>query len=876
MIAVSMVCSILFVMTVTVVTVVWIRVQHDRLPLAIMAQASQGRHPQDPESANIDTKEPRQELSTLPSYGRHPYNLPNKWTPSGFRESVQQPLMAESMIHPQGKGRSRSLQGTLPRSQSKHHSIVRQKPIPLGSLAALADSLEQISRTKEEPVSKGKEPTSAVEGVSELPAEKTPRTTPEGKKEDGMNSDPDGRQMSAAWPLPAQKNRSSETATPGSQSGLLEATRVCTRSITTQTAGTAPQQPMPPPPASCRPIRYLPKDDSVMQLSFMSLETVDSSILDDGTKTPTSGDVGFNSPALPPCPTFNPFSPYLRGTGDGHGARYAAERESPSQKQPVVAQFSLAVLDSRKIGDARSSPRGSLTSRQTTYSIEQSSQTPRRSGSVESSPRRQASPMRGKAQTTTTVPCQHLHSLRPNSANPRHSFNQQSHSLDERQVLRLQDADRTSILPQRRTMDENQRIIDPAILKAIHNHKETAEETRASLAVNRSPSHAGDSPSRAQSPSALKGAQGMRKGHRRQSSVRTSIHPSLSFGGPAFSPTIEEPEDSHELEERYGPGPTSRPGPLMLTSPRRSPRRHRHSRHLSEETILGDGRGLASSPGTISRIRSNVARKGLHTRLNSAGDVFKSESDKTAFDILKSPPSEEGSLSRTPSPERPVSLLAIPYDPASTQLHSNSPTTSPRPSAVKGPHSQPPKPSRNSVVTPAAATTDAPTSAPSGKDPCKSVLALRRTNSGVRDLSSLTVYRNMGTRNTSSENPTIATLATRKSSGMRSGTINVWEDASVSASPMTLASTRAHSGEPSGPSSDAFNRRSVDSLSNGDDDADDDDDDSKNDRASEDSDKTLKQGMMTPKGKAIGLGIGCPTPASLHDRDGFEGVGITT
>lgn len=868
-IAVSVGCSVLFVVTVTVVIVVWLRIRHDRLSLA-MAQASQGRYLHDSESANVDTEELTLERP-LPPYGQHPYGSPNEWAPLGSRESVQQPLMAESNMNQQRKTRSRSLRGSLSRSKSKHRLNTLQKPVPLSSLRSLSESSEQTARAKEEPASKEKEPTSAVEGVSELPAETTPRTTPDKEKGGGMNNESDGRPTSTAWPLPGQKNRPSEMAVPGSQSGMLDEpqTRVHTRSITTQSAGTAPQQPMPPPPASCRPLRYLARDDSVMRLSSMSLETADSSILDDGRKTPTSGDPEFNSPNLPPCPTFNPFSPYDIEIGDGNGGKLAAERGSLSKKQP--AQFSLAPSDLQRMNDGRNSPRRSLTTRQTGYTIERSSEMPRRSGSVVSPPpSRRGSPMRTRAQTTTTVPRHNPCSLRPNSANLSQTHHQQSHSLDGQQASRLQDADGTSTLAQRHTMYENRQtkedhLVDPAILKAISSPKDATEKKRTSSAKNESSLDAGDGPS---STSALKAAQGTRRGHRRQNCVRISIHPHLSFGGPVFSPTLEEPEESHELEERDEAGPTPQPGSLILTSTRGSPKRH--SRHRSTDNTLGDGRGLTSSPGTNSRTRSNVSRKRSHTRANSTGDVLQSEKNKTESDIITSP---ERNLSRTPSPEKPVPLLAVPYDPVSPKLFSNSPNTSPRRSAVKGPRSQPPKTSRNSVANPTAATTattDAstspkpstqrlvPTSVPSNKDLRKSVMVLRRMNSETGS-QSMQQYRRMGA--TGSESPTMqtmTTLATSKSPSVRSGAaISIWEDASVPASPKS----RFNSVEPSG-SSNAFNQKSVDSTT-------DDADDSKSNMTSEGTNKTTRQSVMTPKGKAIGLGIGCATPASLYDRDGF-------
>ncbi|KAL2001847.1 hypothetical protein VTN02DRAFT_1138 [Thermoascus thermophilus] len=861
-IAVSVACSVLFVVTVAVAIVVWLRIRHDRLSLA-MAQASQGRYLHDSESPNGDTGELTLERP-LPPYGKHPYGSPNEWAPLGSRESVQQPLMAESKMNQQRMTRSLSLRGSLSRSKSKHRLNALQKPVPLSSLASLSESAEPTARAQEEPVSKEKEPTSAVEGVSELPAETTPRATPDKEKGEGMSNESERRPTSTVWPLPGEKNRPSEMAVPGSQSGMLDKpqTRVRTRSITTQSAGAAPQQPMPPPPASCRPLRYLAKDDSVMRLSSMSLETADSSILDDGRKTPTLGDPEFHSPNLPPCPTFNPFSPYDIEIGDGNGGGKLAIG-SLSKKQP--AQFSLAPSDLQRMNDGRNSPRRSLTTRQTGYTLERSSDMPRRSGSVVSPPpSRRGSPLRTRAQTTTTVPRHNPGALRPNAANPSQTHHQQSHSLDGQQASRLPDADGASSLAQRHTMYESRQtnedhLVDPAILKAISCSRDATEKSESSL-------DAGDGPL---STSPLKAAQGTRRGHRRQNCVRISIHPHLSFGGPVFSPTLEEPEESHELEERVEAGPTPQPGSLILTSTRGSPRRH--SRQRSTDHTLGDGRGLTTSPGADSHPRSNVSRKRSHTRAKSIGDVLKSEKNKTESDIIITSPGRK--LSGTPSSERPVPLLAVPYDPVSPKLSSSSSKASPRRSAVKGPRSQPPKASRNSVANPTAATTattDAstspkpstqrlvPTSVPSNKDLRKSVMVLRRMNSETGS-QSLQQYRRMGAAG--SESPTMqtmTTLATSKSPSMRSGAaISIWEDASVPASPKS----RFNSVEPSS-SPNAFNQKSVDSTT-------DDADDSKSNMTSQVINKTSRQNVMTPKGKAIGLGIGCATPASLYDRDGF-------
>ncbi|KAL1853754.1 hypothetical protein Plec18170_005146 [Paecilomyces lecythidis] len=864
-IAVAVSCSVLFVVAVSVGIAVWWRLRHDRLSLA-MAEARGGvRYTRRSHSALGSIVDLSRDVSSLRSNGQLPYAIPYEWTLLGSKESFHGPKKSPAIAGSEKLQKTKSLRHSL--SKSKAQRGLLQKPIPLSSLTTMPTmttmtTMSEKAPTIREPDPREKEPVSTIEGVSELPAEQTPRHTPEKDKEKEGGPDPmPGRPASTAWPLQTQAQRSSAMPESESQFGMLECPplRVRGGSITAQSPGAAPEQPMPPPPVAYLPNRYyMTKNDSLLRLSSLSLDTADSSILDDGMRTSMSGDSEWNSPALPPCPTFGSYNQYSLASTDRNNGRFSTERGSLRRQPSLNLQFTHPAPNYHRRTDPMGySPRRSLTTRQPGYPLERISEIPRRSGTVFTPPRRRDNvPTRARSQTTSTHPS-------PNSS-PIFSTTVGRDNFTQYQVPP----------PQRYTMYEGHRartdqLIDPSILRAIARGGDLSDSKS-----NNSGLRLRDSPGKAPLPSALKGSQAARKGHRRQNCVRISIHPPITFGGPVFSPTIEEPEDIHELDKgkaRISDPPSSNRSSFASQS---SPSK-RQSRHHSTDVAQLISQKLAESPDPNSPKRpSNTSRKRRYSRGEPGDDPFKGDSGKNVSEMFSTVSSMGYTLSRTPSPEKTEPVWTVPYDPASPKLFTNSPLGSPRRSAVRGPRSQPAKSGRNSisstgtvssaVVSPlfGSSNRNPPSTRPGNSG--KSTIAQRRMNFETKELT-LEHIRNLTKRNSNTPSPRMMPgTTTKKGLASSASDISIWEDASVTTSP-----TKGTTLSPIGSEDlDSFNINGIDSpitepppIAG-----------KKRSRASVIStESSTPQGftITTPKGKTMGLGIGCATPASLYDRDGF-------
>lgn len=876
-IAIAVSCSVLLIVAVSVGIVVWLRLRHDRLSLA-MAEARGVRYTRRSHSALGSITDLSRDISSLRSHGQLPYAIPYEWTLLGSKESFHSPKKLQQQNSGTEKVQKRkSLRHTLSKAKSQRGLL--QKPIPLSSLTTMPTmttmtDMSEKAPTIKEPDPKEKEPVSTIEGVSELPAEQTPPHTP--GREKGKESIPDpmaGRPASTAWPLAVQAQRSSMMPQFDSQFGMLEcpSLRVHGGSITAQSPGAAPEQPMPPPPVAHLPNRYyMTKNDSLMRLSSLSLDTADSSILDDGRRTSLSGDSEWNSPALPPCPTFGSYNQYTSASTDRNASRFAAERGSLSRRQPSLnLQFTHPAPNYHRRTDPMGySPRRSLTTRQPGYPLERISEIPRRSGTVLAPPRRrETASTRPRSQTTSAHPS-------PNSS-PIFSTTVGRDTFTQYQVPP----------PQRHTMYDGHRartdqLIDPAILRVITRGDSIPDNTMATQSLNNSGLRLRDSPGKAPLHSALKGSQAARKGHRRQNCVRISIHPPITFGGPVFSPMIEEPEDIYDLEKGKGrisdPPGSNRSSFASQSSPSK-----RRSRHQSADVAQIISQKLAESPDVNShQASSNTSRKRRHSPSEFGDDPFKGDNGKGVPEMFSSASSLGYSLSRTPSPQKTEPLWTIPYDPISPKLFTNSPVGSPRRSAVRGPRSQPAKSARNSVSSVGTVNSAAvsplfgsrnrnpPSRRPSNKDSGKPTIAQRRLNTETKDLT-LEHIRNLSKRNSYTPSPRMMPGMTKKGLATSASDISIWEDASVTASPTKLSPTKGTTLSPIGSEDlDTFNTNAIASPRTepppiaG----------KKRSRASVMStESSTPQGftLTTPKGKTMGLGIGCATPASLYDRDGF-------
>jgi hypothetical protein len=885
-IAVAVGCSVLLIVGATVGIVVWWRLRQDRLSLA-MAQAKFAAGV--PTGFNTVMADSRKDLS-LPTYGQLPYGIPREWAPLGSQETFQVPMPQPKPPSPRDqKERSRSIRRSISKSLSKRLSLSKnnQKPVPLSPLITSSEFIDRTSANL--PDVKEKEPTSAVEGFSELPAEITPRHTPERDSEEGgmqANLATNGP-VSTTWPLLAQDRFSSD------QRALLgeRSTRVRGGSITTQTAGAAPEIPIPPPP----PFTYtrgpyqFPQDDSLIRLSSLSLETANSSILDDGMRASMSVD---GSPALPPCPTFNPFSPYDIVIGGSVARDCASQRRSQSQRlSSSTARLTFASSDSYRDDLGGTPPRRSLTARESPQPSEFVSHLPRRSESLLSPSGSRSSLARANGRPISSASFSSRHSASSSQGHLSRlpSHRQQRYSMYETRPAK---EDQTQVVPGiSRTADDRSRTIQ-----------------------TQSPGHIKGSP-RAPLQSAMKSAHSMRKGHRRQNCVRISIHPPITFGGPAFSPMIEEPEEMSELEDDLTGASSQQQQWRTHTSPGSTlglESYRRHGRHRSTGSLQEKGSALGSSPGSNTRLPrsagsngSNVSRKRSHSRMGSADDVFISENQTDLPTRLFSPPppSEGHSLSRTPSPEKREPLWSLPpsdgFSGSSPQLPPNASTGSPRRSAVRGPRSIPTKQVRNSAP-PAAITTvssgnASPVAAPkakrpvthlapasNGKDVRKSITLLRRMNSDAWDDESKE-YRRMGSPSS------MSLKSNRNSARLSTGSVTIWEDGEDDPAPKraprrskifsvleridsegvveNVNNSTSYSG---GGNSDS---NGMGGSASGNDSS-----DSSESNSNEGNKSKSAPVLATPNNKTKGMGLGfglsggatCSgTPASLYDRDGF-------
>ncbi|KAH8701792.1 hypothetical protein BGW36DRAFT_290093 [Talaromyces proteolyticus] len=791
LIAVAVGGSSLLIVAAILGVVVWWRMRQDRLSLA-MAQARHATSHHGQVCSSFVTESPIESpLATYPyPYMRHEY------IPVGSQETLQ-PSISQVRNSPPPtlkKEKSKSIRRSISKSLSKSLSIgkssqkqVHPEPIPVSPL--------NETFPMPFPNAKEKEPKSAIAGLSELPTEITPRNTPEREKHDIIQLEMlNSRPGSTAWPL-LQPDRISSVA--GGQPALLNRypTRIRSGSITAQTAGTAPEMPMPPLPMGPTQPYQLSREDSLMGMSSLSLETANSSILDDGLQRSMSMDGEHNtSPSLPPCPTFTPFSPYDIVIGGSVARNCAAQRRSQSQRlSSSTARLTYVSTDSYKgDSDDRHSPRRSLTTREVSpQSSEWASELPRRSETVISS----SSLGRSSSRPLSSV----------SGASPKTYYSTTGQGLYSSQEFGTQ-----SNRQGRYSMYETQQGREEHM---ANFSKSVGDRPKSSL--TQSPRGVKDSPGKGPLPSALKSAQGMRKGHRRQNCVRISIHPPITFGGPAFSPMLEEPEEVLDLDnDLTAPKSRSESASLLATKTNSS---HdgpvqKHARHRSTGSIPGEPSILSNSPSINSRIpRPSTSRKRPHSRTNSADDVFMSENR-----IIIPEPSSEAiveenhTLSSTPSPEKHHPLWSLPHSNefagSSPIFPTNASTGSPRRPGPKGPRIQPIKAQRNTVPSPSTSQAidngvymftaggpsgdESPTSKLKGRslalvasptrDVRKSITLLRRMNSDAWDDESKQ-YRRMG-RNTSINKPRGNKFTTPPSSNRNSllsnDSLTIWEDAS--------------------------------------------------------------------------------------------------
>ncbi|KAL2848506.1 hypothetical protein BJY01DRAFT_262614 [Aspergillus pseudoustus] len=872
-VAIAVTCSVIFMVSAVVITIIWIKIRQERRSLALI-KARQGPYAHGLQSFPVETltELSREEGSALRQYGQLPYGRPTEWGLLASRESLTPTSDDKSPIELLKK-RSLSLKRSLS-SLSKGHSRNLTGP---GSLTTLTEASEgpysQTSPSREDLI------ISAVDGALELPTETTPRQTPE-REEEPPSTDNTIRPNSGAWPLIQQRERSSALfpVFEDHHEGFdPTGTRVRGGSITSQTAGVVPDQPVPPPPCAYPPNRFrLSKNDS-MRFSSVSLETADSSILDDSRRTSANADTSLVSPALPPCPTFAPFSANDVG-------RECDRRSRTANVAPFVFPANSPARKGQKVESERASPRRSLTACSPTRSSERVSAPPRRSESL--------SAKQSRDEPRLYLDMDRIPPLNTTSRN-------------------------TALLPhfsqmQRHSMHGSpRRDNDPFYNGTGPSHSLTyspyAPGRRASsfLPQDMSPQSSNGHP-KPPLASALKGS-GHRKGHRRQNCVRISIHPPITFPGPSFSPMVEEPEEVEEVDRseisNISNSNVSRNSSVsaMSTTNRNSFLDDRPISRIIEDPIDLQPE-LTGSP--FKKIKRHTQHESTSTSTTPTATVTTAE--KALPGILTSLPTttDNDSLSHTPSPERNPPVWNVSYQSSPTQLENSPVPGSPRRSAVMGPRSQPGKPARNSYQSlippednkpPSPQQTRAePQSSPPARSPPRNhsikdssrnqsaQYSLRRVKSEAREQTQ-TQTPPRGQRRkrashytistTTSANPQSQTMQPpQKTPGTQiSAVVPIWED---------QKQTRPRSQSQSQPQSASTPRRSTVSLvydppildSTGTTNGETSPRRNQADRmARMASYRNARQGCVTPARKAVGLGIGpgAATPGSLYDGEGF-------
>ncbi|EKV12914.1 hypothetical protein PDIG_31410 [Penicillium digitatum PHI26] len=387
-------------------------------------------------------------------------------------------------------------------------------------------------------------------------------------------------------------------------------------------------------------------------------------------------------------------------------------------------------------------------------------------------------------------------------------------------------------------------------------------------------------------PSALKGGNPQRKGHRRQNCVRISIHPPMTFGSSTFSPTVvEEPEDFEKMEELdlldISINNSAKPLPSLpptTASPLSSSRRSKYgSRHGKP--------GLGSLGPLVEEPQPPVYDDSPCKKRNRTSSALSAK--KPTFDhnhalpeLFTSLPTSLGnSLIDTPSPERIPPVWELSETPLPS--HENSPAIgSPRRSAVKGPRNQPATLLTRRQSTCGPFTSDLAPDSPlspsrlplimsitgtEGSDWRRSTDSLQRTKTDPtnrsfrRDHVSVSSLNNgLGPIGGS------AFYGTRRSS-MVQDHVTIFEDSNQTSSPPQpsiqppIGSFRTPESSPtrgknSVPRSIPTNQQLPPHMSS---------------HRPPPTPTSTHRGMTTPTGKGPALGLGTATPASLYDSDGF-------
>lgn len=873
-VAIAATVAAIFIVFSSVAIVVWVRVRKERHALRVLG-LKQGRRGSRglPFTGNTVTELSHAEGTALRTHGFLPYGKPTEWGQLASRESLLRSKNGSESSWPL-IDKARSLRHSISRSRSKRLSRSSHKHSRMSSMRTVSEMMPSPPRRADSE----EVPLSAVEGVLELPAERTPRQTPElNQEEEGFHLGM--RPISSAWPLTSQKDRSGSFPVIQNRNSqdlfdppprMFEESprRLRGASIASQTAGVVPEQPIPPPP----PPAVFPQDrfsylrnDSVMRLSSMSLDTTNSSILDDGRNGPRSADTDLTSPIFPSGGSFVPFSANDVGVKNGRRS-FIAANTSATPLSNFPARSSSTAEPRRASSVEPLSPRRSMTTSSRNPSNASGHFEPRRSGSLSSNPPQRHASLR----SGTPIAMSPFDNSVPSNWPSGHPMAYVPHFSQFQRPLVYDESREYDPFYGGSPRSSGTLLSMGSPGQAPSPFTPASPMQRSSLSQRGVPPH-----------SVLKSAGSQRKGHRRQNCVRISIHPPITFGGPKFTPTVEEePEDFDMMEEldlrESAVNCPPRPQPALpqdTNSPLPLSKRSSSRRARAEPSSLGP---LAEEPQSAhNRTPSKKRKKGPSDPSNP---LFDKQRNPPGI-CTSLPPATGASLSHTPSPEHITPVWTIPEAP-SPMYENSSVTSSPRRSGVKGPRNQPTQTSRTARSNSAHAPppkmeplmgAGSPSGLPlitgtQGSDWRKSTDSLHRTNTDVNDRAYRRFRDSQGSLSggigTSVASP-MPMHGNRTRSSTVKDRVTIWEDANRSASPPKPSAINLGLPEYTSP---ILNKNSIPRALE------------KIDQSPSPSRVTplpptpnsARRGLATPTTKSLGLGIGCTTtPASLYDGDGF-------
>ncbi|KAJ5494911.1 hypothetical protein N7539_000027 [Penicillium diatomitis] len=877
----------LFMLSGIVGIVVWIRIRKERHAMKMLGL----RVPERSRKVKVFPGDTLTELSlnesnALKIHGGLPYGKPTEWGQLASRESLPRPKPDPETSWPL-MDRARSLRNSIRRARSKRFNRAGQRQ---------TSSMATVSETG---ASQDNIPLSAVEGILELPAEQTPRHTPEIPLE-GTGFHVGMRPMSPAgdWPAPTQRSRlhvfhglnssmTSNVLDPVPMLSRGSPTRVRGGSIISQTAGHVPDQsvPPPPPPAALSQERfsYL-RNDSVMRLSSMSIDTTNSSILEDAKVASRSADADVVSPIFPSAGTCVPYSANDVGVANGRRSYITANTSMPPN---FMIRSSSSASAPRKVSAEKISPRRSMTTaaRNPSHSSIEPQTLPRRSESL------------------SYDQSQRRHSLRSGNQVPMNVHRNDSNRSSSRTPTsgglhagRLQP--HQSPLFGYDTHDNDPFYCgSPASTGSLFS---VGSPSQPRSRTPQSPMQRSSLSMKAPLHSAMGGSNSHRKskGHRRQNCVRISINPPMTFGGPAFSPTVEEDsEDLDAMEEvdlrESAVQMPSNPQPAWSQDWQRSQTRSgrqgssRRTKPASSSSLAP----LAEEPQSSLQTRvPSKKRKKASSDLTEDEPVFVQGHGLSSTSISVPPPYEVDHSGTLPSGRMPKAWEGMdgrssgfaedpfrqkPGGPRTPPLHPRPDEQRFKQSSRKGStHGESPSTSLGSYVPPIVHSRGDSGVRENLRNSTDSLYASPGSYRQARDSQTFSVNEICSvSRSTSSNLPVspirpVSPLEVLKTPGAREK-VTIWEDANRSASPTKRGSTQFAAGytfQLETNLSPSYARMSVPrSLSKREEQS----PSRPSGSCAAPSLAPSRRGLMTPTRKGLGIGVTCATPVSLYDGDGF-------